>query len=586
MTAVLLAEGPSARYLVNTQPALLRGFDPFSTAPGSVERFRQLILSAAVRGLIVDQSPRDEPATALVHAIRERKLILSEAGLIKRDKPCRAVSDEELPYALPMGWERVRLRELLTKIGAGSTPLGGRDVYTTTGVKFLRSQNVWNHGLALDDVACIPPIVHEKMSGTKVLAGDLLFNITGASIGRCALVPDNFDEGNVSQHVTIIRPALPSIRQFLHLVLISDRVQQTVMDVQVGVSREGLSIAKLGEFVIPLPPVAEQHRIVARVEELMKLCDALEQSGRLADEQHARLTSTLFDALAASESAHALAENWQRVAEHFDLLLDRPEAIDALEKTILQLAVRGALVPQKASDEPASELLERIAANRRDLSGHRVVPELTKKLDEATCPFAVPSGWAWATWETVALQIGDIDHKMPHEVADGVPYISPRDFTERNGIDFAKAKKITETDYEDLASKIRPERGDLIYPRYGTIGKVRLVETDLRFLASYSCAIIKCLKGFVDPDYQFIVSISALTVDQATTATNKTTQPNVGLKSIKSFLFPLPPLAEQRRIVARVEELRRLCAQLRERLTDARRTQSHLADALVAEVAA
>jgi type I restriction enzyme, S subunit len=341
----------------------------------------------------------------------------------------------------------------------------------------------------------------------------------------------------------------------------------------------------VGSIRIALPPLAEQHRIVARVGELMKLCDSLEQSGRLADEQHARLTSTLFDALAASESAHALAENWQRVAEHFDLLLDRPEAIDDLERTVLQLAVRGLLVIQNSVDESASELLDRIAAHRRMLSGSSTRPVPLTAIDQIACPFPLPPGWIWVQWETVALQIGDVDHKMPREVVDGVPYISPRDFTDGNGIDFAGAKKISESDYEELASKIKPERGDLIYPRYGTIGKVRLVDTDSRFLASYSCAVIKCMNEFIDCDYQYLVSISALIADQAAAATNKTTQPNVGLRSIKAFLFPLPPLAEQHRIVARVEELRLLCTQLRERLTAARRTQTQLAEALVATVA-
>ena len=349
-----------------------------------------------------------------------------------------------------------------------------------------------------------------------------------------------------------------------------------------GVSREGLSIAKLSQFLIPLPPLAEQHRIGARVEELMKLCDALEENGRLADEQHARLVAALFEALAGSESANALAENWDRVAENFDLLLDRPGAIDTLERAILQLAVRGLLVEQDSGDESAKSLLMRIAQFRQGLAGHGGRHPVPAELVAAEQPFTLPSSWIWIPWEDVALQIGDIDHKMPREVAVGIPYISPRDFTEGNGIDYTGAKKISESDYEELASKIKPERGDLIYPSYGTIGKVRLVETDIRFLASYSCAVIKCLRGYVDPDYQFIVSISTLIADQAVEATNKTTQPNVGLKSIKSFLFPLPPLAEQHRLVARVEELRRLCAGLRGKLTEAREVQASLAESLVA----
>ncbi|MCY7315582.1 MAG: restriction endonuclease subunit S [Rubrivivax sp.] len=177
------------------------------------------------------------------------------------------------------------------------------DTFRAKGVKFLRSQNVWNEGLRLDGVAYIPPQTHARMAGTVVRPNDLLFNITGASIGRCAIVPTDFDEANVSQHVTIVRPVLPALGPFLHLVLISGQIQQAVMDVQVGVSREGLSIAKLERFVVPLPPLSEQARIAARVDELMRVCDALEDKGRLEAEQHARLLSTLLGALTDSATS-------------------------------------------------------------------------------------------------------------------------------------------------------------------------------------------------------------------------------------------------------------------------------------------
>lgn len=184
-----------------------------------------------------------------------------------------------------------------------------------------------------------------------------------------------------------------------------------------------------------------------------------------------------------------------------------------------------------------------------------------------------------------STEANNIDHKMPSEVQEGVPYVSPRDFYGTNEIDFDGAKKISRGDFIDLASKIRPEVGDLIYPRYGTIGVVRKVVVDREFLASYSCAVIKVLQGCVEPDYQYLFSISRCAKDQAAVATNKTTQPNVGIKSIQEYLFPLPPLAEQSRIVARVESLRRLCADLRLRLAARQTTQAHLAEALIDEVA-
>ncbi len=268
-------------------------FDTLFTTDASIDALKQTLLQLAVMGKLVPQDESDEPASELLKRIQIEKSKLIAEGKIKKDKPLPPITDDEKPFELPLGWEWVRLNELLRKIGAGSTPLGGKQVYVNEGIPFLRSQNVWDDGLRLNDVAFITSATHQKMSGTHVGAGDLLFNITGASIGRCAIVSPSFETGNVSQHVTIIRTISDQILLFLHLVLISQHVQQTVMDVQVGVSREGLSIGKLGQFIIPVPSLAEQHRIVAKVDELMALCDQLKS--RITDAS--RLQQKLADVL-------------------------------------------------------------------------------------------------------------------------------------------------------------------------------------------------------------------------------------------------------------------------------------------------
>jgi restriction endonuclease S subunit len=205
----------------------------------------------------------------------EKEKLIAE-GKIKKEKPLPPISEDEIPYKLPKGWKWVRLGEIVKKMGAGSTPKGGKAIYQDNGIKFIRSQNVWNNGLNLHGVAHIPKNIHDRMNGTIVQSKDILLNITGASIGRCALVLEEFDEANVSQHVTIIRVIEPAIRQFIHKCLISSTVQKNIMDVQVGISREGLSMTRLREFLLPIPPLAEQKRIVTKVDQLMKLCDELE----------------------------------------------------------------------------------------------------------------------------------------------------------------------------------------------------------------------------------------------------------------------------------------------------------------------
>ena len=243
------------------------------------DRLKKSILQEAVQGKLVPQDPADEPPSVLLERIRAEKEQLIKDGKIKRYKHESVIFrrdnshyekrgseevciDEELPFDIPENWSWCRLSELCIKIGAGSTPTGGKAVYVSEGIKFIRSQNVYNDGLRLNDIAYITEETNSKKSGSIVQAKDILLNITGGSIGRCAIVPDDFDIANVNQHVMIIRLVDPVIRQWIHAILISEYIQNLIMDVQVGVSREGLSATKLMNFLIPIPPIREQKRIL------------------------------------------------------------------------------------------------------------------------------------------------------------------------------------------------------------------------------------------------------------------------------------------------------------------------------------
>lgn len=241
-----------------------------------IQELRQAILREAVSGKLVPQDPNDEPASQLLKQVKIEKEKLIKNGKIGKDKELPLITEKEVPFEIPAGWVWARLGEITTKIGSGSTPLGGKKIYEKTGIQFIRSQNVWDTGLELDDVVYIKEEIHKKMDGTRVFQGDILLNITGASIGRTCVVPSNFNEGNVSQHVSIIRIALPSITRFIHFFLQSSYLQSRIMDVQVGVSREGLSKKNMELFVIPIPPLSEQNRITQKLDYLTKVCTELE----------------------------------------------------------------------------------------------------------------------------------------------------------------------------------------------------------------------------------------------------------------------------------------------------------------------
>ena len=230
-----------------------------------------------------------------------------------------------------------------------------------------------------------------------------------------------------------------------------------------------------------------------------------------------------------------------------------------LRNSIFQEAIEGRLVPQDPNDEPSSVLLERIREEKKRLvkEGKLKKKDLEEKpISEDEKPFEIPESWEWVRLGNVCNDISDIDHKMPPVVENGIPYISPLNFRKDGSIDYVNAKKISIEDFKQLSRKCKPERDDLIFPRYGTIGVIRKVDTDIDFLVSYSCATIKPHLKSVDANYINAVLNSQLIQSvEIQRYINKTTQPNVGLQSIKLFLFPLPPLAEQHRIVAKIEEL-------------------------------
>ncbi len=152
----------------------------------------------------------------------------------------------------------------------------------------------------------------------------------------------------------------------------------------------------------------------------------------------------------------------------------------------------------------------------------------------------LPKGWEWMTLGDVCTKIGDIDHKMPKQLESGYPYVSTKDFTDNLKISFDHAKYISEEDYLNLSRKIKHEKGDIIFPRYGTIGKNVLVDFNKEFLVYYSCAVVKPNHNLVLSKYVYLFTLSPKITEEIRKYTVETTQANVGIASIKSFVFPLP----------------------------------------------
>lgn len=219
-----------------------------------------------------------------------------------------------MPFEIPDNWVWTTIEEICSKIGSGSTPRGSN--YSVKGIPFFRSQNVYNDRLVYDDIKYISEEVHQKMKGTEVLANDLLLNITGGSLGRCAVVPADFNCGNVSQHVCIMRSVLVEPEYFHALVLSSYFTKSMKIT---GSGREGLPKYNLEQMYFPLPPLTEQQRIVTEIEHWFALLDQIEKEK-----------------------------------------LDLQTIIKQTKSKVLDIAIHGKLVSQDPNEEPAIKLLKRI----------------------------------------------------------------------------------------------------------------------------------------------------------------------------------------------------------------------------------
>ena len=548
-----------------------------------IKKLRELILELAVRGLLVPQDPSDEPASVLLEKIAAEKEQLIKDGKIKKQKALPEISEDEKPFELPNGWAFERLGNLTLRLGSGSTPRGGRSAYVESGIPFLRSQNVWNDGLHLDDIAYIDEKTHSKMDNTKVLPNDVLLNITGASLGRSTIFPKELVEANVSQHVTIIRLIQASLSSFVHLGIQSPIVQRLVWGRQVGMAIEGLSKKVLELFEFPVPPQAEQHRIVAKVDELMALCDQLEQQTESSLLAHQTLVETLLNTLLNADQ-NSFDPAWERIAQHFDVLFTTEHSIDQLKQTILQLAVMGKLVPQDPNDEPASVLLEKIAAEKKQLIKDKVIKKQKPlpPISEDEKPFELPKGWSFVK----------ISELFP-SFQNGVSSRGDKEGKEIVVIRLADIKdwKIETVNTRSLiineaaASRYTIKENDILIIRVNgssdIVGRFIFCKDNLNAIYCDHFIRMRYPDGIWSSNFLSILGSSDLIRNKiqelfVSTAGQKT----VNQKHISSLIVSIPPIKEQYRITSKVEALISLCNSLKKAISEHKTTQLHLADAM------
>jgi type I restriction enzyme, S subunit len=537
---------------------LLSHFEKISDAPDAVDRLRRFILDLAVRGKLVEQDAREGTATDL---LAQHRMVVEASG-------------EMQPFLLPDCWVWVPVGVVCSKTGSGSTPRGGKAAYMSKGIPFLRSQNVHDDGLTLDDVAYIDAATHSKMIGTAVHPDDLLLNITGGSMGRCCHVPSSFKEGNVSQHVAILRVAIPGTQAFLHKCIISPFFQSLIFDEQTGAGRGGLPKNRMDRLPVPLPPLAEQHRIVEKVDEMMTLCDRLAASQKERESRRDRLVVASLNRLSQPTEPDEFKKDARFHLSNLNRLAAKPEHIKELRKAILNLAVRGELVPQDEKEGTAAECLTTLG-----LQPAEPPPDCENR--------DLPPSWCMVRFDDVAAVTGGVTlgRKLGGRKTASFPYLRVAN-VQRGGFDLSVIKEV-DVPVEEV-EKYALKANDLLMTEGGDwdkVGRSAIWRNQLPLCLHQNhvfCARMKSPemspvwfeRYFNSPAGRaYFESCSKQTTNLA----------SINMRQVRGCPVPLPPLAEQRRIVEKVDELMLICDQLENQLESQQKGRRQLLEALLHE---
>jgi type I restriction enzyme, S subunit len=537
-------------------------FNVLAEAPNGIKKLRELILQLAVQGKLVSQNPNDKPASVLLEKIKKEKEKLIEEGKIKKPKPLPAIDFDEVPFKVPEGWESAYLGNISMKITDGEHLTPER---ASHGYYLLSARNVRNEGISLEKVDYVPKEeflrLRKRCDPNK---NDLLISCSG-SVGRVSIV----DEDNkyvMVRSAALIKPFHSyMLNIFIAYALRSPFLQNQIKEMSRQVAQANLFLGKINQLKIIVPPLAEQKRIVTKVDQLMALCGELEDQQNKKQETCIQLNSSSIDKLLKSETSEELLDNWQCIYDNFNLLYDHPENVSKLREAILQLAVKGKLVRQDPNDEPASVLLQRITSEKYQfvkegkIKKQKPFPEIT---DEEK-PFEMPHFWEPVRLQQI-IQISSGNGLTAANMnSEGVVPVFGG-----NGI----------TGYHDKGNVFKPT---LVIGRVGYYcGSIHLSPesawvTDNAFVTTFS-----------ENNIYIIFLYWLLKGTNLKENENATAQPVISGRKLYPIIVGLPPKAEQHRIVAKVDKLMAMCDELEAKLKESHSDSEKLVAATVTHLLA
>lgn len=546
-----------------------------------IKKLRELILELAVRRKLVPQNPEDEPASALLERVAAEKAQLVKEKKIRKQKPFPAIDDEEKLFDLPNGWEWARLGEIGRDWGQKTSD----DSFTYIDVSAIdntkgkiASPNV----LSADEAP--------SRARKQVAQGTVIYSTVRPYLQNICVIDRDFTpEAIASTAFAILHPLQQMSGDFFALHLRSPVFIKYVESVQTGIAYPAINDKQFFSGVTPVPPHAEALRIVDKVSKLMTLCDQLEQQQTDSITAHQTLVEELLATLTSSTTADEVAQNWVRISKHFDTLFTTDHSVDQLKQTVLQLAVMGRLVPQNPEDEPASVLLEKIAAEKAQLVKEKKIKKQKPlpAITEEEKPFALPDGWEWCRVEDVSL----------HSEAGWSPKCE-NTAREKDDWGVLKVSAVTWGEFRDgenkqLPDHLEPKPEYEVQPNDFLISRANTAELVARSVVVPENAPKKLMMS--DKIIRFVFSdlISSRYINlfnnsrfarqyyAAVAGGTSSSMKNVSRKQIQMLLIAMPPKNEQLRIESRFNEMVGLCDTLKSQIHQTQTTQLHLTNAIV-----
>lgn len=564
---------------MNTE-RLLEVYARIAEAPDAIARMRQFVLDLAVRGKLVDQDAGDEPASRLASKLASAKQRLVESRQIKKPKSNPPISPDELPIDCPPHWEWLRLTDI-GRLSGGMTPSKAKHEYWDGSIVWLSPKDIKSDELDTSELK----ITEQGLNDTRLElypVGSLFIVARSGILKRTFPVAINRVPAASNQDLKVLTPFMNGLERYLQIMFrgMTDFLLRDL--VKTGTTVQSLKYAEFEQQAFPIPPLAEQHRIVAKVDELMALCDRLEEARNTREETRDKLTAASLARVTAPEtSAEAFPACAQFALDALPSLTSRPDQIKTLRQTILNLAVRGKLVGQDPADEPALEQIKVLRRKREQLISGKLMrkPKTMPPIEPSDFDFNIPERWEISRLGEV-YDVRDGTHDTPKYVPEGIPLITSKNLSSGKLV-FDDVKLISLTDHESISQRSHVEKDDILFAMIGSIGNPVIVDTNRAFSIK-NVALFKyfirsvCAPKFLRYFLEFAASRMRINASGGL-------QPFVSLGFLRSFPMALPPLAEQHRIVAKVDVLMALCDQLEATLITTDTTRTRLLEALLHE---